>query len=97
MKVPQVVEATTIQLGFPERTIAGIGLVLLGCTALYVVPRTAALGALLLTAYFGGATAANLRVGDPAFETAFPILFAGVIWAGLMLRDDRVRLPSPRQ
>jgi hypothetical protein len=91
LKIPQVVQATTVQLGFPESTIIGIGVVLLGCTAVYVVPRTAPLGAVLLTGYLGGATAANVRVGDPLFETIFPILFALLVWLGLILRDERVR------
>ena len=91
LKVSQVVQATTVQLGFPESTIVPIGLLLLGGTAVYLVPRTAVLGAVLLTGYFGGATAVNVRVGDPVFETVFPILFAVLIWTGLILREDRLR------
>lgn len=78
-----------------ESSIAGIGLLLLACTLVYVIPRTAAFGALLLTGYFGGAVAANIRVGDPVFETIFPILFAVLVWAGLMLRDERLRVLLP--
>lgn len=95
MKTPQVVQATTVQLGFPESSIPIIGVLLLGCTAVYVVPRTAVLGAVLLTGYLGGATAANVRVADPVFETIFPILFAVLMWAGLILRDDRLRALLP--
>jgi hypothetical protein len=88
LRVPRVVEATG-QLGFPESSIAPIGFVLLVFTALYALPRTSNLGALLLTAYLGGATAANVRVSHPLFETMFPALFATLIWAGLLLRDRR--------
>ncbi len=95
MKIPQVVQATTVQLGFPESSIPVMGLLLLGCTAVYLVPRTAVLGAVLLTGYLGGATAANVRVADPVFETGFPILFAVLIWAALILRDDRLRALIP--
>jgi hypothetical protein len=95
MRVPQVVQATTVQLGFPAGSIAPIGLLLLGCTLVYLIPRTSVLGALLLTGYFGGATAANVRVGDPLFETMFPVLFAALIWAGLLLREDRLRALLP--
>jgi hypothetical protein len=94
-RVPQVVQATTVQLGFPAGSIAPIGLLLLGCTLVYLIPRTSVLGALLLTGYFGGATAANVRVGDPLFETMFPVLFAALIWAGLLLREDRLRALLP--
>ncbi len=95
MKIPQVVQATTVQLGFPESSIPIIGVLLLGCTAFYVVPRTAVLGAVLLTGYLGGATAANVRVADPIFETIFPILFAVLLWTALILRDDRLRALLP--
>ncbi len=90
LKVPQAIDATA-QLGFPESSIAGIGLVLLACTLVYLVPRTSVVGALLLTGYLGGATAANVRVGRTLFDTVFPMLFAILIWAGIVLRDDRVR------
>lgn len=95
MRAPQAVQATTVQLGFPESAVIKIGLLLLGCTLVYVIPRTAPLGGLLLTGYLGGATAANVRVGDPLFETMFPILFAIWIWATLILRDDRLRVLLP--
>ena len=95
MRVPQAVQATTAQLGFPDRAVVGIGLLLLGCTCVYLIPRTAPLGGLLLTGYLGGATAANVRVGDSVFETIFPILFAVWIWATLILRDDRLRVLLP--
>src|SRR5579872_5440600 len=70
-KPPFVVQAT-VQLGYRESAIVGIGVVLLCCTVLYVIPRTAVLGAIFLTAYLGGAVASNVRVGTPFFNVVFP-------------------------
>lgn len=93
MKVfkPAVVVKATSQLGYPESAILGIGGTLLVCTLLYVVPRTSTLGVVLLTGYLGGAVASNVRAGMPAFNIVFPIIIAGLAWAGLWLRDTRVR------
>lgn len=90
MNLPMVLEATA-QLGFPPSGVVRIGLVLLACTAVYAVPRTAPIGAVLLTGYLGGAVAAHVRVGNPLFETFFPVLVGSFIWTGLLLRDERVR------
>src|SRR6266566_8387472 len=70
-KPPFVVEAT-VRLGYPESTIVGIGVVVLICTVLYVIPRTAVLGAILLTGHLGGAVASNVRAGTPVFNVVFP-------------------------
>lgn len=88
-KPPFVVQATA-QLGYPESTIVGIGVVLLSCTVLYVIPRTAVLGAILLTGYLGGAVASNVRAGTPFFNVVFPLLFAVAVWASLILRNKRL-------
>jgi DoxX-like protein len=88
-KPPFVVQAT-VQLGYRESTIVGIGVVLLCCTVLYVIPRTAVLGAILLTAYLGGAVASNVRAGTPFFNVVFPVVFAVVVWASLALRNRRL-------
>src|SRR5438093_7634950 len=85
-KPPFVVEAT-VRLGYPQSTIVGIGAALLFCTVLYVLPRTAVLGAILLTGYLGGAVASNVRAATPFFNVVFPGLFAVVVWASLVLRD----------
>jgi hypothetical protein len=70
----------------------GLGILLLACTVLYAVPRTAPLGALLLTGYLGGAIAVQLRAGNPWFSH---VLFGGyvgmAIWAGLLLRSWPLR------
>jgi hypothetical protein len=94
MRVPQVIEASA-RIGFPESTIVAIGAVLLACTALYAVPQTSVLGAILLTAHLGGATAANVRAGSPVFNTTFPIVFGILVWLGLFLRDRRLRALIP--
>jgi hypothetical protein len=88
-KPPFVVEAT-VRLGYPESTIVGIGVALLVCTILYVIPRTAILGAILLTGYLGGAVASNVRAETPLFHAVFPALFAVAVWASLVLRDKRL-------
>jgi len=88
---PQPVVAATTQLGYPESTIVGMGLTLLVCTILYVIPRTAVLGAVLLTGYLGGAVATHVRVGAPVFNVLFPVVFGILLWAGLWLRDRRLQ------
>ena len=88
---PPVVVQATLQLGYAESAILGIGVTLLVCTLLYVVPRTSSLGAVLLTGYLGGAVASNVRAAMPTFNVVFPFILAGFIWGGLWLRDLRVR------
>jgi len=77
-------------LGYSANLIAGIGVLLLACTAVYVIPRTAVLGAVLLTGYLGGAVEANVRAGHPLFECIFPVIFGVLVWAGLFLREPRL-------
>ena len=81
------VEGTT-RLGYPAELVVIIGLVELACVLAYVIPRTAPIGALLLTAYLGGATATQVRVEDPWF--LFPVGVGVLIWGALWLRDPRV-------
>jgi len=85
-----VVEAT-VQLGYRESVIVGLGVVLIACTVLYLIPRTAVLGAILLTGYLGGAVATHVRVGGPLFSIIFPVILGAMLWGGLYLRDERVR------
>jgi len=94
MKVRAVIEASA-QLGYPANTIFTIGIILLVCTAFYVIPQTAVLGAILLTGYLGGAVAANLRIGTSMFNTLFPIVFAALAWTGLFLRESRLAALIP--
>jgi hypothetical protein len=96
---PPIVVESTLQLGYPEAAIVGIGFVLLACTLLYVIPRTAVLGAVLLTGYLGGAVATHVRVSGPWFNVLFAVVFGAIVWAGLYLRDPRLHalLRSSRQ
>jgi hypothetical protein len=59
---------------------------------IYLIPRTSILGAILLTGYLGGAVASNVRAGSGWFETIFPMLFAALVWGGMVLRDHRLRV-----
>ncbi len=88
---PAVVVEATKQLGYPESSIVGIGLVLLASTVAFLLPRTAILGAILLTGYLGGAVATHVRVGANSFNILFPVIFAALLWGGLWLRDCRLR------
>ena len=93
--LPSSVEAT-VQLGYTESAVRVIGIILLVCLILYVVPRTAVLGAILLTGYLGGAVASQLRLGSPLLSTTlFPIYIGLLVWGGLMLREDRLRALFP--
>lgn len=89
---PEPVIKGTMALGYPESMITPIGVMLLICTVLYIIPRTAILGAVLLTGYLGGAVASNLRIEAPLFSnTLFPVYFAIIAWAGLYLRSERLQ------
>ena len=89
-KPAPVVEAFA-QLGYPIRVAVGLGILELACTALYAIPRTAVLGAVLLTAYLGGAVATQVRAEAGWFPTIFPVIVGALLWVGLALRDARVR------
>jgi hypothetical protein len=78
----------TAKAGFPVGAVLPIGVVLLVCTILYTVPRTALLGAVLLTAYLGGATATHVRLEQPFFA---PVVFGVWVWASLYMRSERAR------
>jgi hypothetical protein len=82
----------SVQLGWPENLVQVIGFILLGCTILYCIPRTAILGAILLTGYLGGAASIMMRAGVPFY---FPIIFGVFAWAGLFLCDLRLRSIIP--
>lgn len=88
---PEVVVNATLELGYAESVIVPLGLVLVGSTILYIIPRTAVLGAVLLTGYLGGAVATHVRMLDEAFPIVFPIIIGSLLWLGLYLRDARVR------
>jgi hypothetical protein len=94
--IDPVVESC-VELGFRADAGPTIGVIEALCLALYLVPRAAPLGATLLTGFLGGAVAIHLRLADPLFShTLFPVYVGAMIWAGLYLRDARVRaLLSP--
>lgn len=92
---PDFVVEETMRLGYPESTIVPIGVVLIVCTILYLIPRTAVLGAILLTAYLGGAVATHVRAGEPVFSVVFAIVFGVLVWLGLYLRNPTLRLLIP--
>ena len=89
-KPAPVVEAT-VKLGYSESVIIPIGVVLIVCTILYVIPKTSVLGAILLTGYLGGAVATHVRTGESLFSIVFPVIFGVLLWLGLYLRDTRLR------
>lgn len=89
---PNFVAMWTEKLGYPERVLTAVGILELLCVALYLVPRTAVLGAVLLSAYLGGAVTSHVRIADPFF---IPIVLGIFIWGGLWLRDERVRALLP--
>lgn len=85
----------TVRLGYSESVIVPLGIVLTLCTLLYLVPRTAVLGAILLTGYLGGAVATHVRAGGGWFEILFPVAMGLLLWFGLWLRDARLRALAP--
>jgi len=89
---PEGMEANIEPLGWKMSQMTTLGIVELACVILFLIPQTAVLGAILLTAYLGGATAAHSRIGDQFF---IPIVLGVLIWLGLYLRDPRLRALVP--
>ena len=88
---PEPVVKGTLELGYAESVIVPLGVVLLASTLLYALPRTAVLGAILLTGYLGGAVATHVRMGHPLLTHVLMPVFVGVLlWVGLTLRDRRL-------
>jgi hypothetical protein len=95
LRLSFAVEATT-QLGYPAGAVFPIGVIELACLALYAIPRTSVLGAILLTGHLGGAVATHLRVGNPLLGfTLFPLYVAALLWGGLYFRNERLRTVVP--
>lgn len=90
MRPPEVMEGFE-KFGFRESVILPLAIVELSCVAVYLFPRTAVLGAILVTGYLGGATVTHVRAGDPAFTVAVPVALGMAAWLALVLRDGRVR------
>lgn len=94
VKPAVVVEATT-KLGYSESLIVPIGILLIVCTIIYLIPATSVLGAILLTGYLGGAVATHVRAAEDVFPIVFPIIFGALLWLGLYLHDTRLRALIP--
>jgi hypothetical protein len=95
LQLPMAIEATT-ELGYRAETVIWIGLIELVCLALYLVPSTSVLGAILMTGYLGGAIATHVRIGSPLpSHTLFPIYVALLLWGGLYLREPRLSALIP--
>jgi hypothetical protein len=92
---PAFVVEGTMKYGYPESTILPLGIVLFASTVLYLIPRSAVLGAILLTGYLGGAVATHVRVEEGWFPILFPVVFGALLWGGLVLRDARLRALVP--
>ncbi len=93
---PKAVVDAFAQTGWPIETSIPIGIILLLCTVAFVIPRTSILGAVLLTAYLGGAVATNMRIQNPLFShTLFPVYFGILIWIGVWLREPLSRSVFP--
>jgi len=90
IKIPQVIEASK-RVGVNEHQVFWIGMTLLGCVILYVIPQTSVFGAILIAAYLGGAVCADVITHQPAFNSCFAITFAILAWLGLYLRELRLR------
>ncbi len=95
MKPPAVVQGFG-QLGFPLGAAVPLSIIEFICIVLYLIPRTSAFGAILLTGYLGGAVAVQVRIGAPLISNVlFPTYIALLLWGGLYLRDERVRAIIP--
>lgn len=95
LEVPPVIEGTR-QLGYSPDVVFSLGVTLLACVLLYLIPRTSLLGAVLLTGYLGGAVATHVRVDNPLLtHTLFPTYVGALLWGALFLRDARLRTLLP--
>ncbi|MEX0904417.1 MAG: DoxX family protein [Balneolaceae bacterium] len=89
---PEAVITGTLELGYAEHHLLVMGILSLFSILLYAFPRTALLGAVLLTGYWGGAIATHVRLDNPLFShILFPIYLAVLAWGGIWLRDERIR------
>lgn len=95
LRLDPAVEGTT-SLGYPSDSVLWIGGIEMMCLVLYLVPRTTVLGAVLMTGYLGGAVATHVRIASPLLtHTLFPVYVALILWAGLYLREPRLRALAP--
>jgi hypothetical protein len=90
---PAPVVEGMVRAGFPTALLFVVGVLEFLSCVVYVIPQTAILGAILMTGYLGGATATNVRVGDPSWIVT--VVLGVLVWGGLFLRDERVRALIP--
>jgi hypothetical protein len=93
--MPSYVVEAFARLGIPVSQGMSVGVLLVVSTIIYAIPRTAVLGAVLLTGFLGGAVAIQMRAGSSTFETVFPVIFGIIVWAGIYLRDCKLRAVFP--
>ncbi len=93
MHTAQTVDMFSGKFGYPPSALTPIGLLELACAIVYVIPRTAVLGAVLVSCYFAAALATHVRIGDPS--GVIPVLLGVFAWGGLYLRDERIRSLLP--
>jgi hypothetical protein len=89
IKLPMILKYCA-KYGLNDSMIQGIGVTLLICTVIYLIPRTTVLGAILLTGYLGGAILLHLRFGDPVFAMVFAFIFGVLVWLGIFLREPKL-------
>ena len=82
------------RIGWPASALTLLAFLQLGCLLLYIIPRTAVLGAVLLTGYLGGAIATYVRIGEP-YPVLVPLSTSLIAWAGIYLREERLRSMLP--
>ena len=92
---PGFVVKGSAELGYPESCLVGMGIAVLISVVLYLLPRTTVLGAMLLTAYMGGAVASHVRAGQGPDKFMVPVVFGVLVWIGPWLRDGRLRALAP--
>lgn len=93
---PEPIVTGTVELGYQETVILPLGIILLVCTIIYLIPKSSVLGAILLTGYLGGAVATHVRVGNPLFtHTLFPVYIGVLLWLGIYLRSPGLRRLIP--
>ncbi len=91
MKLAPYMEGT-VKAGYAASLVVPLGILALVCTIVYAIPQTSILGAILMTGYFGGATATHVRLGQPFY---FPVVFGVLVWVALYLREARLRALIP--
>ena len=82
----------TVKAGYADSLVVPLGILALFCTIIYAIPQTSILGAILMTAYYGGATATHVRAGQPFY---FPVVFGILVWVAMYLREPRLRALVP--